>query len=54
MAAQAGFFDFDERLVDLSAYGDPLERIAAVVDFELLRADLNKALDGHEHRSRNT
>ncbi len=44
MAAQAGFFDFDERMVDLSAHGDPLERIAAVVDFEVFRADLNKAL----------
>ncbi len=27
MAAQAGLFDFDERLVDLSAHGDPLEWI---------------------------
>ncbi len=50
MAAQAGFFDFDERLVDLSSHGDPLERIAGVVDFELFRADLNAALGRSERR----
>jgi len=31
MAGQPGFFDSDERLAWLSAAGDPLERLAAVV-----------------------
>lgn len=44
MAGQAGFFDADERLRALSAAGDPLERLAAVVDFELFRAELEAAL----------
>ena len=44
MAGQPGFFDTDERLRALSAAGDPLERLAAVVDFELFRPDLEAAL----------
>lgn len=32
-----GFFDFDERLKELSAKGDDLERLKAVVDFEMFR-----------------
>src|ERR1043166_4786751 len=42
--AQAGFFDVDERLAALSAAGDPLERLSAVVDFELFRSVLDAAL----------
>jgi hypothetical protein len=38
---QPGFFDADERLRALSAAGDPLERSTAVVDFELVRAELD-------------
>jgi len=41
---QRGFFDTDERLKQLSAAGDPLERLAAVVDFELFRPALESAL----------
>src|SRR5271156_121220 len=44
MAGQAGFFDRDERLKALSAAGDPLERLARVVDFEVFRADLEATL----------
>jgi len=44
MAGQPGFFDSDERLEWLSAAGDPLERLAAVVDFELFRGELERAL----------
>jgi IS5 family transposase len=44
MARQAGFFDTDERLRWLSEAGDPLERLAAVVDFELFRPELDAAL----------
>lgn len=45
MAGQPGFFDTDERLQALSAAGDPLERLRAVVDFELFRPELEAALD---------
>src|SRR5512138_1585587 len=45
MAGQPGFFDADERLKVLSAAGDPLERLAAVVDFELFRGELETALE---------
>ena len=41
---RAGLFDTDERLRWLSAAGDPLERLAAVVDFELFWPELDAAL----------
>lgn len=44
MAGQGGFFDAEERLRWLSASGDPLERLRAVVDFEAFRAELEAAL----------
>ena len=44
MAGQPGFFDVEERLKELSAKGDALERLSAVVDFELFRADLEHAV----------
>jgi transposase, IS5 family len=44
MRGQAGFFDVDERLQQLSAKGDSLERLAQVIDFELFRADLERAV----------
>ncbi|SDB74642.1 transposase [Belnapia rosea] len=44
MAGQPGFFDAEERLRWLSASGDPLEWLRAVVDFEALRAELEAAL----------
>ena len=51
MAGQPGFFDQDERLRALSAAGDPLERLAAAVDFELFRPELDAAL-GRSDRSK--
>jgi transposase, IS5 family len=45
MADQPGFFDLDERCRALSAAGDPLERLAQVVDFELFRVELEAALN---------
>jgi len=42
MRGQAGFFDVDERLRQLSAKGDSLERLK--VDFALFRADLEQAV----------
>ncbi len=44
MRGQAGFFGVDERLKQLSAKGDSLERLSAVVDFELFRAGLERAM----------
>lgn len=44
MVGQPGFFDQDERLRALSAAGDALERLAAAVDFELFRPELDAAL----------
>ena len=44
MSDQPGFFDVDERLEQLSEAGDPLERLLAVVDFELFRPALDRAL----------
>ena len=44
MRGQAGFFDIEERLKQLSAKGDELERLSQVVDFELFRADLEAAV----------
>jgi hypothetical protein len=43
MMDQPGFFDVDERYAALSAAGDPLERLSAVVDFEIFRPVLNVA-----------
>jgi IS5 family transposase len=42
MARQAGFFDADEPPKALSAAGDPLEHLAAAVDFEVFRAELGQ------------
>lgn len=44
MRGQAGFFDIDERLKDLSAKGDDLERLKALVDFEMFRPALRRAV----------
>jgi len=44
MVGQPGFFDLSDRYAALSAAGDPLERLAAVVDFEVFRAPLIVAL----------
>ncbi|MDF2097242.1 IS5 family transposase, partial [Aquibaculum arenosum] len=44
MAKAPGLFDVEERLQRLSDIGDQLEAFAAVVDFEMFRADLLAAL----------
>ena len=44
MVGQSGFFDLSDRYAALSAAGDPLERLAAVVDFEVFRVPLIVAL----------
>lgn len=43
MSGQPGFWDFEDRLRELSAQGDPLEKLAATVDFEMFRPALRKA-----------
>src|SRR5215210_5283614 len=44
MRGQAGFFDLDERLKELSAKGDALERLSGLVEFELFRLPLEAAV----------
>jgi IS5 family transposase len=44
MRGQAGFFEIDERLKEISAKGDDLERLNMIVDFEVFRPDLSKAV----------
>jgi IS5 family transposase len=44
MAGQPGFFDRDRRYAALSAAGDPLERLALVIDFEVFRPELEAVL----------
>lgn len=41
---QAGFWDYEEQLARLTKGGDPLVKLAAVVDFEPFRYRLEKAL----------
>jgi len=40
MTGQPGFFDLSDRYEALSAAVDPLERLAAVVEFEIFRGPL--------------
>jgi IS5 family transposase len=40
MAWQPGFVDVEDRLAELSAKGDDLERVNQHVDFEAFRVDL--------------
>ncbi len=50
MAAQRGLFDLGERYAALSKAGDPLERLAGVIDFELFRPELDATLDRSDGR----
>jgi len=44
MRGPAGFFDFDDRLKDLSAKGDDLEHLNRLIDFEQFRSELVRAV----------
>ena len=44
MRGQGGFFDVEDRRKELSAKGDDLERLNAIVDFEVFRPDLARAV----------
>jgi IS5 family transposase len=50
MSDQPGFFDLDERYAALSAAGDPLLRLGELVDFELFRRPLIRALRRSDRR----
>ncbi|GFE76932.1 hypothetical protein NTCA1_45810 [Novosphingobium sp. TCA1] len=50
MSAQRGFFDLDERYAALSAAGDPLEKLAGLIDFEIFRPALDAALQRSDGR----
>ena len=43
-AGAGRIFDVEERLKQLSAKGDSLERLSAVIDFERFRGDLERAV----------
>ena len=47
-SGQPGFWDVQQRLRELSAQGDPLEKLAATVDFEIFRAGLAAALGSRD------
>jgi hypothetical protein len=44
MQGQGGFWDVEDWLKELSTEGDPLEKLAATVDFVMFRPALRKAL----------
>jgi IS5 family transposase len=46
MRGRAGFFDIDERLEDLSAKGDDLERLKGLIDVAMLRPASNRRCRG--------
>lgn len=43
MTSQMGFWSITDRLAEISAQGDPLETLAATVDFEMFRPVVEKA-----------
>lgn len=44
MRGQPGFFDLDERYERLSAVGDPLEKLNAIIPWSVFEKPLAKAL----------
>ena len=44
MPRQPGFWSVEDRLGELSAHGDPLEKLQEIVDFELFRPVLIETL----------
>ena len=39
---QPGFFDVENRLQTLSEFGDPLEKLASIIDFESFRETIEQ------------
>jgi hypothetical protein len=42
--SQPGLFDLSDRYESLSKFGDPLEKINAVIDFEVFRPSMETGL----------
>jgi hypothetical protein len=49
---QPGFWNINHRLRELSEHGDPLEKLATTVDFEIFRAELVAALGARSGHGR--
>ena len=49
---QPGFWDVEDRLQELSAQGDPLEKLAATVDFEMFRRRSRRRRSGRAIRAK--
>ena len=43
--SQAGFFDFEDRIEQLNAHGNPLEKLEQAIDFEVFRPALKRVRD---------
>ena len=50
MVGQPGFFDLDNWYAELSETGDPLERLAEVIDFEVFRPELVDNVSYFSHK----
>lgn len=44
MVVQPGFFDLSDRYESLSKFGDPLEKLKSIIDFELFRTEIERGL----------
>lgn len=42
---QPGFFDVENRLQTLSEFGDPLEKLASIIDFESFRETIEQFIN---------
>lgn len=51
MTWQLGFSDLADRLEQIEKQGDPLARLAAVVDFEMFRAQVGRVWENAERKS---
>ena len=50
MAKQPGFWSVEDRLKELSAQGDPLEKLTQIVDFEMFRPIVTESLGPNDRR----
>src|SRR3990167_6107051 len=49
---QPGLFNMENRLESLSKFGDPLEKLKEVVDFEIFRTEIEDALEFKDRSKR--
>lgn len=45
MISQRGFFDIENRLQTLSEFGDLLEKLASIIDFEFFRKAIEEVIN---------